>query len=171
MRLLLDTCVWGNVADELRVAGHDVDWVGNWPADPGDEEILAHANPEGRILVTLDKNFGALIIVHRRPHRGILRVVGISARKQAAVIQHVLALHGDELEAGAVITAEPGRLRIRPPEAKDPEPYANLADRSTDGSPPLAASIRELRPPTRPLHMEDRRATAGGTTRVSTIPG
>jgi predicted nuclease of predicted toxin-antitoxin system len=110
------------VADELRVAGHDVDWVGNWPADPGDEEILAHANSEGRILVTLDKDLGALIIVHRRPHGGIQRVVGISARKQAAVIQHVLALHGVELEAGAVITAEPGRLRIRPPEAEDPEP-------------------------------------------------
>jgi predicted nuclease of predicted toxin-antitoxin system len=121
MKVLLDTCVWGKVADELRVEGHDVDWVGNWPADPGDEEILARAHSEGRILVTLDKDFGELIIVYRKPHSGILRVVDISARKQAAVIEHVLTLHGDELQAGAVITAEKGRLRIRPPEARDAE--------------------------------------------------
>jgi predicted nuclease of predicted toxin-antitoxin system len=119
MRLLLDTCVWGKVADDLRDDGHDVDWVGNWPIDPGDEEILAKAHSEGRILVTLDKDFGELIIVHRMPHSGILRVVDIAARKQADVVRHVLTQHGDELQAGAVITAEKGRLRIRPPERSD----------------------------------------------------
>ncbi len=122
MKLLLDTCVWGKAADELRGDGHDVDWVGNWPTDPGDAEILARARAEGRILVTLDKDFGELVIVHRLPHSGILRVVDISAKKQAGVIRHVLALHGDELQAGAVITAEKGRLRIRPPEQSDVEP-------------------------------------------------
>ena len=33
----------------------------------------ARARLEGRILVTLDKDFGELIIVHRMPHCGILR--------------------------------------------------------------------------------------------------
>jgi predicted nuclease of predicted toxin-antitoxin system len=70
MRLLLDTCVWGKVAGDLRDDGHEVDWVGDWPVDPGDEEILARAHSEGRILVTLDKDFGELIIVHRMPHSG-----------------------------------------------------------------------------------------------------
>ena len=50
------------------------------------------ADSEGRILVTLDKDFGELVIVHHRPHHGILRVVDISAKKQAGVIQHVLTL-------------------------------------------------------------------------------
>ncbi len=49
MRLLLDTCVWGKAADDLRDDGHDVDWVGDWPVDPGDEEILARAHSEGRV--------------------------------------------------------------------------------------------------------------------------
>jgi len=38
MKILLDTCVWGNAADELRAAGHDVVWAGVWTVDPGDDE-------------------------------------------------------------------------------------------------------------------------------------
>ena len=36
MRLLLDTCVSGKSAAALRELGHDVEWVGDWVADPGD---------------------------------------------------------------------------------------------------------------------------------------
>ena len=43
MKLLLDSCVWGGAAGRLRAAGHDVAWSGDWPADPGDEEVLARA--------------------------------------------------------------------------------------------------------------------------------
>lgn len=116
MKLLLDTCVWGGPADELRVHGHDVVWTGEWPMDPGDEEILRFAGAEGRVLVTLDKDFGELAIVMGQAHSGILRVADFAARQQGRVIQKVLLSHGSELLAGAVITALPGRLRIRPPE-------------------------------------------------------
>ena len=47
MRLLLDTRVWGHVADQLKADGHDVDWVGDWQADPGDEEILNQVERPG----------------------------------------------------------------------------------------------------------------------------
>ena len=36
----------------------------------GDDEILARAYAEQRILVTIDKDFGELAIVHGRPHCG-----------------------------------------------------------------------------------------------------
>lgn len=116
MKLLLDTCVWGGTVEPLRRAGHEVDWSGNWEIDPGDEEILARAFAEGRILITLDKDFGELAIVRGLPHSGILRVAGFPSRQQAEVIIYVLSKHGSDLDAGAVITAEPGRLRIRPPD-------------------------------------------------------
>lgn len=61
MKLLLDTCVWGPASQRLRSEGHDVVWAGEWPEDPGDEEILERAYIEGRILVTLDKDFGEQI--------------------------------------------------------------------------------------------------------------
>ncbi len=98
-------------------AGHDVFWAGDWPSDPGDDEILAQAHHENRILVTLDKDFGELAIVQGRVHCGILRLVNVLARRQAAVCLRVLADHGKDLEAGAIITVELGRLRLRPPEA------------------------------------------------------
>jgi len=116
MRILLDTCVWGGARDDLRGAGHDTVWAGEWPEDPGDEEILARAHREGRVLVTLDKDFGELAVVHRRRHCGIVRLIGLSARRQGKVCLRILAHHGNELQAGALITAEPGRLRIRSPE-------------------------------------------------------
>ncbi len=121
MKLLLDTCVWGKALQELGAAGHDAIWAGDWPEDPGDEEILARAYAEGRILVTLDKDFGELAIVRETRHRGIVRLVDFAARQQARVCLHVLALYGEELNRGAIVTAEPGRLRIRPPETKPRE--------------------------------------------------
>jgi predicted nuclease of predicted toxin-antitoxin system len=117
MKLLLDTCVWGGAVEALRSSGHDVVCSGDWDEDPRDEEILSRAHAEGRILVTLDKDFGEMAIVRGLPHSGILRVAGFAARQQASVIDHVLSLHGAELQAGAVVTAQPGRLRIRPPES------------------------------------------------------
>ena len=116
MKLLLDTCVWGGAVTELRTAGHDVVWSGDWANDPGDEAILETAHGEGRILVTLDKDFGELAIVLRQPHGGIVRLVDFAARQQAKVCLRVLDAHGAELESGAVVTAERGRLRIREPE-------------------------------------------------------
>ena len=56
MKVLLDTCVWGGAAKDLRSAGHDVIWAGEWEEDPGDDEIFAKAHNESRVLVTLDKD-------------------------------------------------------------------------------------------------------------------
>ena len=44
MKFLLDTCVWGGASKELRSAGYDVIWAGEWPDDPGDDEILVRAH-------------------------------------------------------------------------------------------------------------------------------
>lgn len=119
MKLLLDTCVWGGACKELEAARHDVIWTGDWSEDPGDDEILAHAHREGRILVTLDKDFGELAIIRAAPHRGILRLVNIAVRQQGMTCLQVLLLHGKDLESGAIITVEPGRLRFRPPDTQD----------------------------------------------------
>ena len=81
-----------------------------------DREVLAWATREHRILLTFDKDFGELVIVRGMRHSGLVRIVNTSARKQARAILDVLGRYGDELQSGAVVTAEPGRVRIRPPE-------------------------------------------------------
>jgi len=72
-----------------------------------------------RVLVTLDKDFGELAIVRGLPHAGILRLVGLSALQQADVTLRVIQAHGVDLAAGAIITAEIGRLRVRSPGTQD----------------------------------------------------
>ena len=114
MKVLLDTCVWGGAKAELQAVGHDVLWIGDSTPDPGDEDILAQAYREQRVLVTLDKDFGELAIRRSLPHCGIVRLVNIAARNQGAASQQVLTLYGDELARAAIITVEAGRVRIRP---------------------------------------------------------
>jgi predicted nuclease of predicted toxin-antitoxin system len=113
VKLLLDTCVWGGAKSILQHAGHDVVWAGDWSSDPGDEQILKVAADEGRVLITLDKDFGELVIVKEHPHGGIVRLVDFAARDQAKVCLNLLEIYGDKFDAGAIVTAEPGRLRIR----------------------------------------------------------
>jgi len=113
VRVLLDTCVWGGAKAPLAAAGHDVVWGGDWEEDPGDDEILARAHAESRVLVTLDKDFGELAVVRGMPHHGIVRLVDCSALRQAEVCLAVLARYAAELAQGALLTVEPFRVRIR----------------------------------------------------------
>ena len=113
MKILLDACVWGGAKESLARAGHDVVYVGDWGEDPGDERVLAAAHHDNRVLVTLDKDFGELAIVYGQPHSGIIRLVGFAARQQGPVCVEILSRFAADLESHAIITAEPGRIRVR----------------------------------------------------------
>ena len=114
MKILLDSCVWGGAADQLRDAGHDVVWAGSWDSDPGDQEILATAHREGRVLVTLDKDFGELAVVRELPHCGIIRLVSWRAAQQGVVCSAMVQRYRQDLATGALITVSPRVVRIRP---------------------------------------------------------
>jgi predicted nuclease of predicted toxin-antitoxin system len=117
VKALLDACVWSGAQTDLAGAGHDIVHAGAWEHDPGDEEILARAYQERRVLVTLDKDFGELAVVRGQPHAGIIRLVGIAARQQGRVCNVVIERYGPLLAAGAIVTVEPTRVRVRlPPE-------------------------------------------------------
>jgi predicted nuclease of predicted toxin-antitoxin system len=83
LKILLDSCISAIARLELEKVGFDVVWVGDWPDDPGDEEILAYAKRENRVLVTLDKDFGEIAIVRGFAHCGIIRLVNFSVLRQA----------------------------------------------------------------------------------------
>lgn len=113
MKVLLDTCVWGGTKEDLLAVGHDVLWAGDWPEDPGDDEILARANNEKRVLITLDKDFGELAIMQGLPHAGIVRLVNIPARQQGLIASSLLQRYARELQSSAILTATESRVRIR----------------------------------------------------------
>ena len=70
-----------------------------------EQQLLERITVDARI-------FGEMAVIRRLPHHGILRLVDIAARRQAALCLHILERHGGELMGGAIITAEPGRLRM-----------------------------------------------------------
>jgi len=114
MKYLADACVSIHVFEALRARGHDVGWIGD-DKDPGDDEVLARASAEGRILITLDKDFGQLAILQGAPHNGIVRIVDIRVLEQAHRLLKAFADYEADLRAGAIVTIEPSRTRIRPP--------------------------------------------------------
>jgi len=114
VKVLLDACVWGGARDALQAAGHEAESVADWHSDPGDEAILSHAASEGQVLVTLDKDFGELAIVRGQPHRGIVRLVNFRAEDQGPACVTILTRYGARLAEGGIVTAEPGRVRVRP---------------------------------------------------------
>jgi predicted nuclease of predicted toxin-antitoxin system len=113
MKILLDTCVWGEVLHTLHNAGYDVIWSGNWEKDPGDDEILQFAYNEKRVLITLDKDFGELVHLRNISHWGIVRIVPFPAKKQSRICLYVLKKYKVELKEKAIITVESDRIRIR----------------------------------------------------------
>lgn len=112
MKALLDGCVWGGAREVLVAAGHEVECVADWPRDPGDPEILAHAYRNHQVVITLDKDFGEIAIVRRHSHSGIVRLVTLRADQQGAAAVGALARYEEELPRGAIVTVEPGRVRV-----------------------------------------------------------
>ena len=58
MKFLADECVDAGLVNALRVAGYDAIFVGDAAKGILDEQVLAMAAREGRILLTEDKDFG-----------------------------------------------------------------------------------------------------------------
>ena len=113
MKLLFDACVARQTTEALAAAGYDVDWVGRWPGSPADSEVLEAAAAAERVLITLDRDFGELAVVYGQRHAGIVRLVQVSLKAQTDVIRAALLRYGVELSQGAIVTASPGKIRVR----------------------------------------------------------
>ena len=61
MLWLADECVTVSLVRDLRAAGHDVLYVAEFAASLSDVEVIAVASREGRLLLTVDKDFGELV--------------------------------------------------------------------------------------------------------------
>ena len=117
MRILVDGCLSPATVGRLKDAGHDVDWVGAWTQDPGDRDILMLAREAERVLVTIDRGFGALAMRQRRAAVGLIVIRRTQAIDHAWLAGRVIRLHEHDLQGGAVIIATPSKIRVRWPPA------------------------------------------------------
>jgi predicted nuclease of predicted toxin-antitoxin system len=116
LKFLIDMPLAAPVAVELRAAGHDaVHLREQWLGRLADEEILAKAVVEGRIVVTADLDFEALLARAGNATASVIvfRLANLQADRVCALLTKVLAQAANELKRGAVVLVEESRFRIR----------------------------------------------------------
>src|SRR5438552_19122171 len=99
MRFLIDRCAGTLVAEWLRSHGHDVVESRERGPDPGDHILLQWAASESRILVSMDTDFGHLVLVERRPHSGLIRLADVPSNLRIQLVEELLIRFSEELEA------------------------------------------------------------------------
>lgn len=116
MRLLLDECVHPRVADLLGDAGHDVSTIASLGLHGAtDPRVLEVAVDQGRILVTLDTDFGELLVRTGagRPSVILVRRADHTPVAVARVVTDVCASCAESLELGAIAVIGERTVRLR----------------------------------------------------------
>lgn len=116
MRFLIDEALQDAVAYRLAEEGHDASHVRALGlAGCTDNEVMALALAEERVLVTTDTDFGTILALTGAagPSVLLLRGVGDSTPERVAALLTVLPRVADELSQGAVVAVEEDRYRIR----------------------------------------------------------
>jgi predicted nuclease of predicted toxin-antitoxin system len=115
MKFLFDQSADFRLIDHLRNLGHDVTAVSrNYPHSLADEDVLAIARQEQRILLVADRDFGELIFHQGLAHAGVLffRLPGATLQSKIEHLDRVLQEHADVLAAGEFVVVAPGNIRI-----------------------------------------------------------
>jgi len=112
MKFLIDRCAGRLVADWLRQKGHDVVESRDLGPDPGDRALLERATNEGRILITIDTDFGQLVYMQQVGHAGLIRLPDVPSRARQLILEDLLMRYESELKDAAIITVRGGRIRI-----------------------------------------------------------
>lgn len=116
MRFLGDMCVDVRVIEWLRSVGHDAvhlreEQLHRLP----DGEVFVKGRAEGRIVLTLDLDFGEIAAFSKGEHASVI-LFRLHNTRFAHVIRRLAAVleqSRDSLEKGAVIVVEESRHRVR----------------------------------------------------------
>ncbi len=115
MRFLADENFIGDAVRALRTRGHDVDWILEQKPGSIDDEVLALAQQDKRILLTFDKDFGELAFKLRLPATsGILlfRLRNLSPSEMTSLIVAAVESQPHWEKTFAVISRD--RIRMIP---------------------------------------------------------
>jgi predicted nuclease of predicted toxin-antitoxin system len=115
MKFLFDQSADFRLMPHLRHLGHDVAAVSrNYPHSLADEDILAIAREERRMLVVADRDFGELIFHQGLAHAGVIfvRLPGAHLHTKLDHLNRVLDEYAEALERGEFLVVTPGQMRV-----------------------------------------------------------
>ncbi|MBZ0137765.1 MAG: DUF5615 family PIN-like protein [Planctomycetes bacterium] len=115
MKILVDSSAGRRLTNALQTAGHDVVFSKDLGPDPGDAALIEIAATESRTVVTVDQNFGRAIIFGDVPNIGIVFIPDVTPDQRIRLVTAAIEAHERDLEAGAWVVAEVGRMRLRMP--------------------------------------------------------
>jgi predicted nuclease of predicted toxin-antitoxin system len=99
----------------LRERGHDVKWVRTDAPGSSDDQVLARAQVEDRILVTFDKDFGELAFRVRLPALSGIILFRISSPSSAHIAKVAVEVLESRVDwAGHFSVVEDNRIRMTP---------------------------------------------------------
>ncbi|MHB0876976.1 MAG: DUF5615 family PIN-like protein [Anaerolineae bacterium] len=110
MRFVVDECTGPTVAKWLREQGHDVLSIYDTHRGASDDEVLALAVSQSRVIITNDKDFGEMVYRRRMQHAGLvlLRLADERAASKVDVISRLLAQYADRIPGRYVVATESG---------------------------------------------------------------
>jgi predicted nuclease of predicted toxin-antitoxin system len=115
MKFLFDQSADFRLIPHLRELGHDVAAVSrDYPPGLADEDVLAIARAEQRILVVADRDFGELIFHQQLVHAGVIffRLPGANLHTKIDHLNTVLQEYADVLERREFLVVTPGQIRV-----------------------------------------------------------
>lgn len=114
MKLLADENFPGLAVVALRKAGHDVLWARTDMTGSPDNEILARACAELRVIVTFDKDFGELAYRFGLPSScGVITFRLVPSSPEFVAERAVAVLQSRNDWQGMFAIAEETRIRVR----------------------------------------------------------
>jgi predicted nuclease of predicted toxin-antitoxin system len=116
MRILIDmnlSPTWATFLSEAEIAA--THWSAIGPPNAPDQILMAHAAAHDFVVLTHDLDFGAILAASKETGPSVVQIrsddLDIASIGEAVVA--ALRMAKAELAAGALITVEPGRTRLR----------------------------------------------------------
>jgi predicted nuclease of predicted toxin-antitoxin system len=115
MKFLADQDVYAITVGFLKSLDHDIISVAQLGMSQAeDSDLLRVAHQQGRIFVTRDRDFGALVFVlGGGPGVVYLRILPSTQQAVHVELARALTLYGEQELQASFVVIEPGRHRIR----------------------------------------------------------